>query len=59
MEKRFKDICWNTEDLVSAKQGLCVMLRTEGIQEVTELLSSDQLAFGNLNVDAVLEEEGY
>ena len=59
MEKRFKDICWDTEDLISSKQGLCVLLRCEGIEAVTELLDSDPFAFGNLDTDAVLEEEGY
>lgn len=59
MEKRFKDICWDTEDLIGSKQGLCVLLRCEGIEAVQELLDADPWAFGNLDVDSVLEEEGY
>lgn len=53
----FKEFSWNPDDLLACANAAKSIFRQYGIGIISML--EDDNAFGNLDVDAVLEEEYY
>lgn len=55
--KRYEDITWDSEDLESSKNAVRMLADLYGVDVVVDLDEDGE--FGNLDVFAVLEEEGF
>lgn len=57
MMKYYKDLSWDSQDLIACKNVVRFIVNLYGLDEVSAL--DAEHAFGNLDVDAVLSELGY
>lgn len=52
MEQNYLGVTWDTEDLISCKQAVCILYFCKGLSE-DDLY---KLNFGNLDIEGVLDE---
>ena len=56
MMKYYKDMSWDSHDLIACKNAVRIIADLYGLEEVSAL--DAEHAFGNLDVEAVLSEPG-